>query len=220
MGRAALIAFCLGAWATLSAADQTIVAAFGPLRPLMSVEEAMAAAPDLRWQTFADTETGALVGAQAEGFQFNGVAWEVTIGDRFNSPPIIRDDHSLDLQRTFPAANARACRAAIDEIVRLLEPMYGAFGQHPALRSGRNSLYGAPWGSFRMTDVGQSSRMRDYGMQDGLQIFTTFAEIDEANGRAVMIGATFYRETGDCELRIHDFQDRDRARRAAESRAR
>ncbi|MCX7360163.1 MAG: hypothetical protein NT015_18740 [Alphaproteobacteria bacterium] len=219
MLRGTILSLYAALLATSAAAQsQPVQPVFGPFHPPMTIEAAMAAAPEYNWQVEHSRRSDAVISASTNGLQFAGENWTVEVASDIDIAP-----HgyifSFDLRRDTEVRNARACRDLLSSTVAALEPMYGAFGQHPSF-DGRGTLYGGPAGSFTVVDAGASSRMRVERVGEGLQDFITFNEVDEAIGRAVMVKATYYFEHHDCELRIQDFQNTDRARRAAESRAR
>lgn len=203
-----------------ASAQERTEPSFGPFRPSMTATEAMEAAPNLEWQIIRDRESNAVVGAVAPaGLAWNDAVWDVSIGDRYGSRRFAYV-RSLDFERELETRNSAACRDELRALVTLLEPAYGAFGQHPAFAGSRNTLYAAPYGPFRLASAGASSRIRVVaGGPVDFDVYYTFNELDEDRGHAIALSAEYIDEFNLCKLRVHDFIDNDRIGRAGQSRA-
>lgn len=194
--------------------------AFGRLTPGMTPEDATRAAPELAWR-HPNNASGV---SAANAIAFLGRSWDLEVGDVYGftadpSRPLLYNAYRFNMETNAPTNGPRACFAMLDPVVAALEPAYGAFGRHPAFAYADNTLYGAPYGRFRLRDVGAGSQVRDYGAGEGLQDWTTFAEFDEASGQHAMIKATYFFDDHSCDLRIDISGSPERAARAAQSRA-
>lgn len=216
--RLSAIALALGLFSSVALADGPFRHfVFGRFTPDMSPEAAMAAAPDAGWRPADGMHGLTAIGA----IDFLGMSWNLEVGQSAvaASIPSLKDRYAFDMTTSAPANGPAECLAMLGQIVVALEPSYGAFGRHPAFAHADNTLYGAPWGRFRLRDITERSRARDYGAGEGLQDWTTFAEFDEATGQHAMAKATYFFDTRSCDLRINISESPERARRAAQSRA-
>lgn len=201
----------------VAAAQPTV--RYGPFAPNVSISDAVAAQPDMGWQTIRNRATNKIVKVVAEHpLQFANLDWRLSLGEDVGGGPLAYV-YSFDLRSKPAAESVRACRLQFSQVISTLEAMYGVFGRHPAF-SRDNKGVSAPLYSdlraFKIRPVGDRSVLRDYG--DGG--YTTFLEVDEATGEAVMAEATFIPAHRACALRIHAFQDNDRIHRAQVSRVR
>lgn len=211
-------ALCGAAWA------QPAHLAFGAFRPDMSPADAIAAAPNLGWEIVRSRDGARVIGASAENaLRFADGDWTVKVGDVFGMdfPPTSAnyDAYSFDITRTQRVAAPRDCLALTEQLIVALQPTYGDFGQHPAFAHADNTLYAAPLGPFRIAPIASGSKIRDYGLRDGMQDWTTFAEIDERAGVHVMVKGAFFAAGRSCDLRVDIAMSPERAARAAASRA-
>lgn len=188
----------------------------GPFAPNVSIAEAEASQPDLGWRVIRHHRTNKIVGAIAERpIQFAGLDWRLSLGDS-EGGGWLPYAYNFDLRSDAPSDSVGSCFRQYSQVVSTLEGMYGPFGRHPAFGHDdnvSNSLYGG-LGSFDMKPLGRGSLARDYGTGD----YTTFFEVDETRGDAVMAEALF--SAGQCSLRVNAFHDDDRISRAKASRAR
>lgn len=216
-----ICAVCLGAAAS---AEPFGHPSFGRFRPDMSVAQAMAAAPDLQWRTYPARSRTRIGGASAPAaLEFAGGLWDLEVGDLFGmsdpSLPGLYDVYKFNMKRTQPVSRPAECFAQLNGIIATLEPLYGAFGGHPAFPHGDNMLYGSVYGPFAVRSVGARSRVRDYGAEHGMQPWTTFAEVDEASGVNVLVKADYFIDSRACDLRVDISHSPERAARAAKARA-
>jgi hypothetical protein len=191
---------------------------YGPFAPNVSISDAVAAQPDMGWRTIRHRKTNEVVKAVAEHpLQFAGIGWRLTLGEFVGVGPLAYD-YNFDLRSELAAESVDACLQQFFPVIRTLEGMYGAFGQHPAFAQDGKGV-GAPLyrsEAFETRRFGDGSVLRDYGDGD----YTTFFEVDEGAGEAVMAEATYFPTGRACSLRIKAFQDKDRIHRAQASRAR
>ena len=192
---------------------------YGPFAPNVSISDAVAAQPDMAWRFVRHRRTGEVVGAVAgRPLEFAALQWRLSLGDSSGIDPLPYV-YSFDLRSDVASESAGACLRRLYELISVLEGMYGPFGQHPAFAHEAidvsPTLYGGLT-SFETRRAGHGSIVRDYG--DGH--YTSFLEVDEAKGEAVMAEAWFLSGARPCALRVKAFQDNDRIRRAKASRER
>jgi hypothetical protein len=192
---------------------------YGPFAPDVSIGDAVAAQPDMAWRFVRHRRTGAVVGAVAgRPLEFAGREWRLALGDSSGIGPLPYV-YSFDLTSDVASADAGACLAELSTLISVLERMYGSFGQHPAFThepiDASPALYGGLT-SFKIGPAGHASVVREYA--DGH--YTSFVEVDEDKGEAVMAEAWFLSGERPCSLRIKAFQDNDRIHRAKAARER
>jgi hypothetical protein len=197
---------------------------FGAFSPGMSWEDAVRAAPHLRWERHPSlvrrNETSGV--SASEALEFLGRRWDVQVGDTFGhsdpSRPMLYNVYEFDIRTTAPVDGRQQCFALLGPLIEAMEPAYGAFGRHPAFAHADNTLYGA-LGAFQLRGVGDRSQTREYRYEYGVQDWTTFAEFDESSGQYAMVKATYFDQGRHCDLRVDIAQSPERAQRAATSRA-
>jgi hypothetical protein len=192
---------------------------YGPFAPDVSIGKAVAAQPDMAWRLVRHRRTGAVVGAVAgRPLEFAGREWWLSLGDSSGIDPLPYV-YSFDLTSDVESEDAGACLDRLSALISGLEGTYGAFGQHPAFAHEAIDASPALYGGltpFKIRPAGHASVVRDYG--DGH--YTSFVEVDEDKGEAVLVEAWFLSGARPCSLRLKAFQDNDRIRRAKVSRER
>lgn len=191
---------------------------YGPFAPNVSISDAVAAQPSMGWRIIRSRATNDVVQVVADRpLRFSGLDWRLSLGDSVAARSLARV-YSLDLRSELFAESASACLHQFSHVIKTLEGMYGPFGQHPAFSQDGKGVNSQLYRSepFETGRIGDRSVLRDYGDGD----YTTFFEVDEGRGEAVMAEAAFLPAGRACSLRINAFQDEDRIHRAQASRAR
>lgn len=191
---------------------------YGPFAPNVSISDAVSAQPGMGWRTIRHRKTNEVVQVVADRpLRFADLNWRLSLGDSVAARSLAKI-YSFDIRSELSAESVGSCLLQFSHVISTLEGMYGPFGQHPAFaRDGKGvsaPLYRSE--PFETRPIGDRSVLRDYGDGD----YTTFFEVDEGTGEAVMAEATFSSAERACSLRINVFQDEDRIPRAQASRAR
>ena len=178
----------------------------GPFSPGMTVHEAVDAAPQLSWEALYYTRTGEQNGAKSTApFHFAAQDWDVTVGSSYDW--IMHDEVSdIDMRANFQTPKRGQCKAAMAQTISELEPIFGAFGQHPEFPSIRSMLYGDPYGEgFKVKPLTEQSKLRLYPKSSGVYRMSTFREPGSDEFFRVMVLGVDDRSEETCDLRLNIF---------------
>ena len=182
------------------AAAQTV--SFDIFKAGMTPQQAMEAAPGLRWQKTYNSRGDELWWADARSaVSFAGSVWNVQAGSARGQGGAQLAEGQINFKREFPARRAEECLPALSAVIAEIEPVFGAFGEHPEFSDLKSARYYSPGDKYKLSKIGASSLVRDSGQFGDLRTWDTFRE-PHGDRIRVHVSVDWSKAERMCELRL------------------